>query len=125
MLDNALTPLSGRIWFVSAAVVAGRYVDLDEGTDADLFSLITDTLQLVDARAIIYDPRTTPSTIRYYEGGLQQEEVVSALSLNSDVSLDSIVEAINRIYNHCLVTPEAQAKAGKLWEKNTHWWAAS
>ena len=57
MLDNGMTRVTGRIWFVSAVVVSGRYVECDETDDEALFRVVTDTLGLGATPAIIFDPR--------------------------------------------------------------------
>ncbi len=124
MLNNALTPLAGRLWAVSAAVVAGHFIDLPTATDDEIFALVAGKEETKNARAIVYDPRTTPASIRYYPNGLEDVEVVSSLELTANVTLDAVFSAIDLIYETALVTPDAQQKAGKLWSDSDKWWVS-
>jgi hypothetical protein len=125
MLDNGLTTVTGRLWFVSPVVVTGNYVDLDEWDDDALFSVVTVTLQLGVVPAIVFDPRTQPATVRYYPNGLSDADTCDAVAVSADVSLQRIYSAIDRVYWTCLITPEAQGRAGKLWKESKRWWPSS
>jgi hypothetical protein len=73
--------------------------------------------------AIVFDPRTTVPTVRLYPNGLADAETYDAVGIaGSDVSFQLIYDAIDKVYHHCLVTPEAQARAGKLWVNGDKWW---
>ncbi len=123
MLDNGLTSVTGRLWFVSPVVVSGKYIELEEADDDALFAIVTDTLALGQVPAIVFDPRTTVPTVRFYPSGLSDPEKCNAVVISgTDVSLQQIYEAIDKVYQHCLVTPEAQARAGKLWVDGSKWW---
>lgn len=123
MLDNGLTSVTGRLWFVNPVVVSGKYIELEETDDDTLFAIVTDTLGLGQVPAIVFDPRTTIPTVRFYPDGLSDPENCKAVVISgADVSLQQIYEAIDTVYQHCLVTPEAQARAGKLWEDGRKWW---
>ena len=125
MLDNGLTAVTGRLWFVSPVVVSGRYVEIDANDDDQVFSVVTDNLQLGHVQAIVFDPRTVPPEVRFYANGLGQPEYYQPVTVaNPDVSLSRIFEAIDLIYKSCLITPEAQTRSGKLWEKEQQYWAA-
>jgi hypothetical protein len=123
MLDNGLTSVTGRLWFVSPVVVTGKYVELDDDDDETIFGVVTTSLELGAVPAIVFDPRTTVPTVRFYPHGLADAETCEAVGIaGSDVSLQRIYEAIEKVYQNCLVTPEAQARAGKLWVDGDKWW---
>lgn len=122
MLDNGLTPLNGRLWFVGAAVVSGHYVSVAEHDDDNLFRFVIDRLELGNVPAILFEPRTGIPEVRFYPSGLGSQDEYKRLPLGgSDISLDKILEAINNVYCQCLVTPSAQINAGKLWEQSDKW----
>jgi hypothetical protein len=124
MLDNGLTVLGGRLWFVNSGVVSGHYVDLQTLDDDTLFKLVTDDQKRGDKPAIIFDPRTPTPSVRYYRNGLRDPDAVELVSVaGADVTLDRIFEVVGHVYRSCLITPEAQARAGKLWEDGEKWWA--
>ena len=125
MLDNGLTTVNGRLWFVSPVVVAGKYIDLEFDDDDALFEVVTDALDLGAVPAIIYDPRTTPASVRFYPGGLSDLENRNTIDIRPELSPQLVFDVINHVYEDCLVTPDAQAKAGKLWTNNGKWWPAS
>ncbi len=126
MLDNGLTPVTGRLWFVSPVVVSGHYVELEDGDDDAMFAIVTDTLDLGRVPAIVFDPRTNVPSVRFYPHGLDAPETYEMVSVTgTDVSLERIFEAIERVHSTCLVTPDAQVKAGKLWENNVKCWPSS
>jgi hypothetical protein len=123
MLNNGLTVVSGRLWFVSPVVVAGSYVELEHCDDDDLFRFVADELQLGDVPAVVFEPRTRTPEIRFYQNGLGDPETCEVSSVGStDVSLETVFENIDRIYRRGLVTPDAQKQAGKLWKDNGRWW---
>jgi hypothetical protein len=53
MLDNGLTPLEGRIWFVGPVASLGSCIDAAGGTDDDLFRQVTDALGLGSIPAVV------------------------------------------------------------------------
>jgi hypothetical protein len=125
MLDNGLTAIGNRLWFVGELVVAGRFADLGELDDEAIFHLITSELGLGTVPAVIFDPRPPVPEARFYPGGLQDVENYVPVNLGAGpVSLDQIFDAITSIHESCLVTPEAQVFPGKLWENSDKWWAS-
>ncbi len=128
MLDNGLTPVTGRLWFVSnPAVVAGKYVDLEDCDDDRLFRIVTEDLHFGNVPAVIFDPRLRIPEFRFYGRGLSRPEICEVVSLNAeDVSLARIFEIIDIIYLNSLVTPEVQGdrNVGGLWEENTKKWVS-
>ena len=118
MLSNGRDELEGRLWFVSAAVMSGRYIELDKDNDDDLFRCISDELRLGNIPAIIFEPRKKSAEIRFYPKGLDVLEECAVFALEkSTVSLDEVFDIIDKVYLHHIVTPESQTVAGKLWEK--------
>lgn len=129
MLDNGLTPLTGRLWFLSAAAISGHYIPIEECLNAydddALFSFITDILATGSVPAVLFDPRAGISTIRFYPNGIAHPEYYRLLPLNgSHTSIKDILEAITHIYESCLITPDAQPTAAKLWTKSDKWFPA-
>lgn len=117
MLDNGLTPVAGRLWFVPPVVVYGYYIDFESYDDDQLFKMVTDELKLGDVPAIVFDPRTRVPEVRFYPEGLMELGDFQKIHINhANISLESIFENIDIMYNNCLVTPEAQGRVGKLWE---------
>lgn len=116
MLDNGCTQVSGRLWFVSAVVVAGHYYELTQSDDEELFRFVSEKLLLGELPAVIFDPRPKIPEIRFYPKGLREPESCQKTQLGgASPNVDSIITAIDRVYEACLVTPDAQPRAGKLW----------
>jgi hypothetical protein len=125
MLDNGLTRLSGRLWSVNSGVVSGHYVDIQELNDDALFKLVTEELKLGSVPAIVFDPRTSRPSVRHYSKGLNNPDAVEQIEISgAEVTLDGVFAVIGQVYGNCLITPEAQVRAGKLWKDSTKWWAA-
>jgi hypothetical protein len=123
MLDNGLTPVAGRIWFVGEAVVSGWSVEFGELDDAALFDLVTNELKFGEVPTVIFDPRTSPPSVRYYLGGLTHADKFELVSVNStEIKLEEVFEKIDLIYKHNFITPEVQARTGKLWNNQKKMW---
>jgi hypothetical protein len=124
MLSNGRTSVNGRLWFVSPAPVMGHYIDLDKCDDDDeLFRIVTDDLKLGGIPTVVFDPRTKIPEIRFYAKGLIDPDICQTAQLNqSDVSVERIFEVIHRVYQASFVTPDAQPKAGKLWQESAKYW---
>jgi hypothetical protein len=122
MLDGGHFTITGRIWFVSAVVVSGHFVDSVYIDDDDMFSSIASDQELLTTPAIIFDPRISPSSLRYYPNGISNLESCETLQLLSNVSLSGIYTAIDQVYKNNMVTPEAQSLAGKFWKDGSKWW---
>jgi hypothetical protein len=123
MLDNGITPINGRIWFVGAGPASGRYVDYDVSDDDELFRLVTDALGQGSTPAVLFDPRLPVPGARYYPRGLGEADTYETLSVSdAKVDLDEVLAVIEKVYQACLVTPEAQTEAGRLWHNHDKWW---
>ena len=118
LLDRGLIPVNGRIWFVSAVVVVGEFVEIGQMDDNALFSFVTETLKLGQVPAVLFDPRGGLPEIRYYEQGLGDPNTCERILISgADISVDRIFQVIDHIYSEHLVTPDAQLlSVGKLWE---------
>lgn len=123
MLNNGLTAVNGRIWFVNPVVVMGHYVDLEDCDDDQLFHIVTHKLRLGRVPAVIFDPRSRILEVRFYSQGLDFPEKCSVLSINyTIIPLKSIFSVIDCIYKTCLITPDIQEQAGKLWQNSERHW---
>ncbi len=81
MLDNGLTQLTGRVWFVGPVVAAGKFIEVSNCDDDHLFQIITDELKLGDVPAILFDPRPNEPAVRFYHQGLNYTECVKVVGL--------------------------------------------
>ncbi|HEY7291586.1 MAG TPA: hypothetical protein VH583_17245 [Vicinamibacterales bacterium] len=125
MLDNGLTPVTGRLWFVTDVVVSGRYLDVQDADDDGLFGIVTDTLHMGDVPAVVYDPRTAIATVRFYPNGLASPDICEIATVHgAEVSLERVLDAVDHVHRTQMVTPEAQPKAAKLWLDGDKWWPA-
>ena len=126
MLDNGLTFVTGRLWFVGAAVMSGKYFELGDEDDNAIFETVTVTLGVGNIPTVIFDPRTSEPTIRFYPHGLGSPDICNVVSMASiDVSVEFIFEQIEMIYRKEFITPDAQVNAGKLWDNSRKWWPSS
>jgi hypothetical protein len=126
MLDNGLTPIGGRLWFVSPAVALGKAIPLEVWDDAEVFRFASDELEVGDIPAILFESRTPKPGARYYPAGLDDAENYEELTLSGEgISLGNIFDVIDTIHAEMLVTPEAQARSAKLWEKPLKHWVSS
>jgi hypothetical protein len=125
MFNNGREVLSGRVWSVNEGAACAHYLNLEELDDDALFKHVTDKLKLGNAPAIIFDPRTTPPSVRHYPNGLKEPDEVDVLNVTtSDVNLGRIFEVIGQVHAKCLITPEAQMLVGKLWKDSSKWQAS-
>lgn len=123
MLDNGLTHVTGRIWFVGPGPSSGHYLDHNYTDDDELFRYVTDTIGLGTIPTIIIDPRPEAPALRYYPCGLISLNEVTILSLDHvQVAFDDVRSIAEKLYRDILVSPDNQPKAGKLWKKpDQHW----
>ncbi len=117
MLDAGQSTIAGKVWFVNAPVVSGKAKQLVVRTADEVFKVITEDLGLGKVPATIVDPRGKRTVVRFYPKGLIDPDNCASVRLHcSDVDLHQIYEIIERVYQQCLKTPDAQAKANKLWD---------
>lgn len=126
MLDNGLTAISGRVWFVSAGPGSGRFVDYNCNSDDELFQLVSETYGLGTKHAIVFDPRTSIPEARYYPKGLGDPDTYEVVSVTSEeIDLDRVLTVMQKIYKSNLITPDAQPPGGKLWHDHSNWCPSS
>lgn len=122
MLNNGLTPLTGRLWLVNAPVVMGHYIEIGQVVDDELFSHV-EKLGFHNVPAIIFDPRPSTPEIRFYAEGLAAPDVCDKIDISgSNLTMDRIREVISHIHAQRMATPEVQPKPGKLWAMAEKWW---
>jgi len=122
MLNNGLTRLTGRLWFVGGGPASGQFCEGLPPDDNELFSFVVDELKGGDCAAIIHDPRPQQPETRYYPVGLQDPNQYRTLSLTTEeVDVDKVLAVIDAVYRTNLITPESQSQ-NKLWENAAKWW---
>jgi hypothetical protein len=121
MLDNGLTSVSGRVWYVGAVARSGQYVELDKLDDDAIFNFVTAGLDEGGTQAILFDPRPMTPQLRLYNKGLSYPDEFEHIELGADVSLNNVMSAIDGTYRDDLITPEAQPAAMKLWCNHDKW----
>lgn len=121
MLDNGLTSVSGRVWYVGAVARSGQYVEFEKHDDDAIFDFVTTELKEGATQAILFDPRPMTPQLRFYNNGLGDIEVYEHVDLGADISLDNVITAIDGTYRDDLITPEVQPAAMKLWFNNDKW----
>ena len=125
MLDNGLTVVSGRVWYVGAVARSGQYVVLEKHGDDAIFDFVTTELDEGATQAILFDPRPQTPQLRHYKNGLADIDEYEHVELGADVSLINVMNAIDGTYRDDLVTPEAQPAAMKLWRNHDKWFPFS
>jgi hypothetical protein len=122
MLDNGLTAVTGRIWFVGAGPASGHYIDTNLTEDDALFSLITETLGHAATPAIIFDPRLSVPEVRYYSKGLGYLDSYVAVKVSDvDIAIEDVLTVVDAVYKSCLVTPEVMTDQS-LWHNKDKFW---
>lgn len=121
MLDNGLTSVSGRVWYVGAVARSGQYVEFENQDDDAMFDFVTTELNEGATQAILFDPRPLTPQLRLYNKGLGDIDEYEHVELGADVSLINVISAIEGTYRDDLITPEAQPAAMKLWCNHEKW----
>ena len=117
MLDNGLTKVVGGLWFTAAAVVSAHYIPLPSDTSDQIrFSYVVDDLELGTRPTLIFDPRPSVSQLRWYSNGLEEPDNVELKPVYGDVRPIDVFEAIDRIYEDCLITPSGLPRGVNLWQ---------
>ncbi len=125
MLNNGVNTLNGRVWLVARAVNSGYRLEVEVHDDDSLFSFVTDSLSLGDVPAAIYEPRGSSPTIRFYPAGLEEPEKCQIFPASGEkVTDEKVFSVIERVYQQCLKTPDAQSRAAKLWKNPGRCWPA-
>lgn len=119
-LGNGATEVVGRVWFVSEIAQSGRYFEPEFTDDGELFDYVVDTLGCGTIPAITYNPRLSTPEICYYPDGLEDEENCTSMHLiENAVTLDAIMDVIDRVHKTGFITPDAQVDHGStVWHDN-------
>ena len=123
MLDNGLTEIVGRIWFVNEAVRTGHYID-NIFNDTELFDTVTTEIALGDRPTIVFDPRLPNPEIRFYPNGMSDEDncVVHAIS-DTEVTYDTINQVVDSVYKNSFQTPDANVPGSpSVWQNSQKYW---
>ena len=121
MLDNGLTSINGRVWYVGAVARSGQFGEFEGNDDAAFFDFVTIELAEGATQAILFDPRPTTPQLRLYIKGLGDIDEYEHVELGADVSLVNVMSAIDGTYRDDLITPEVQPAAMKPWYNNDKW----
>ncbi|MBI1334479.1 MAG: hypothetical protein GC165_16550 [Armatimonadetes bacterium] len=121
-LENGLTSLVEKLWFVNEIAASGRSMNIGDKDDEAVFELVCNELSLGAVPAIFYDSRTASPEVVYYPSGLSELDTRSLISLNSEVTLEQVLKTVETIYEKMLVTPDAQSQELKLWENPGKFW---
>lgn len=122
MLNNGLTPLTGRLWFTAAAVVSGHCVDLPPSNDSERLSYVTDTLKYGSEPTVVFDARTSVPQLRWYPEGLQDPDTVEVKAIDGEVTCEDVFDAISVLHKKCLITPTGLPQGVNLWNNASQRW---
>ena len=123
VLNNGLKPLAGKVFFVSELANSAQSLTVDTEDDDRMIALVVGPLAEGDTPAILFEPRTTPSTLRFFPRGLSHADDCRTISLAADfVTLDAILAEIDRCYPTLLRTPDAHPSASPLWKDSRRHW---
>lgn len=122
-LNSGLTPLSGKVWFVSRQVVSGKGIVFDTNEEADIFEFVISELKSGERPAILFDAKESERSIRFYPNGLLHMDYCEELTIDTqNLCLDEVHKAIEFTHKERFITPDASAHGIKLWEKpDKHW----
>lgn len=124
MLDKGATPIGSRLWFVGPIAAAGNAIEIEEWTDQGAFQLAGE-IGVDDVPAITFDPGADDDA-RFYPQGLKYPDCYRVVRLSAeDLTLDDVLEIVNRLHEESLVTPTAQPKGFKLWKHQKNHWPVS
>jgi hypothetical protein len=125
MLDNGLSEVEGRLFFVGPVAAHGIAIGIDEWSDAEVFSYSVTDLGLAGVPAILFEPRTDPVTARFYPLGLDHPDDLELLRISeSPISLAEVFDVVDRIHQNGLATPKAQGTEAELWERPLKKWVS-
>ncbi|HHA2590806.1 TPA: hypothetical protein ACOEA0_001619 [Stenotrophomonas maltophilia] len=109
--------IEGRLWTGASRLAVATGLDLPQGTAADRFNYVTQTLGMGDSPAIYYDASESEHLMRAFPEGMGKPNVYDDLSLKSaDLSLEHIRDMLKGAHARLLVSPTASNLARSLWE---------
>jgi hypothetical protein len=125
MVDNGRESITGRLWFVNENVCNGSCIDLDPSqTDAQLFARVCSLSGAANLPTVLFDPRPTPPTIRFYQSGLGDPNDcrVQEFMPEQDIDLEQVFRAVSQIHESFLITPDNQPVVASLWADKARGW---
>jgi hypothetical protein len=119
MLDSGRAVIEGKFWFVGPLAIAGHGLAHDDWSDDDaVFNRAVQELGLGEVPAILWETRLTQPAARFFPSGLGEPERYELLRLGGDdLTIDDVLEVVDRIHGQCLISPTVQLAPGKLWKK--------
>lgn len=116
MIDYGDKPLGGRVWCVGPNLGFARAVTHPCGMDDGALFEFLEEIGRADVPAVVYLPASSKDTVRFYPSGVVEEDTFEILSVvERPVSLEDVLEALDRLYENQLVTPIAQSTGVRLW----------
>ncbi len=114
------------MWFVNAPAASGYFIDYDVADLDELFNLVTQSMSLGSVPAIVFNPQASAPEIRVYSKGMSHLDFCDVVSLEDiDISLEQVYSRIEKVYESCLATPDAQNPKVKLWVDAAKFWPVS
>lgn len=106
--------LTGRVWISNENAAYGHHHEY-EGGDTDMVAAVT-TLGLRAAPALVYDPESEGSELRFYPAGLDDPALMTERSLElADVTPEAIEARIQRLRDTVLYRPGLTGGRGSVW----------
>jgi hypothetical protein len=126
ILNDGSQAVNGKVWFVNAPAASGHFIDYDVADLNALFNLVTESMSLGNVPAIVFNPQASAPEIRVYPRGMSDPDACDIVSLEDvDISLEQVYSRIEKVYESCLATPDAQNPKVKLWADPSKWWPVS
>jgi hypothetical protein len=123
MIDYGDKRLEGQVWYVGPNLGFARAVEHDCADNIEaLFDCVIETLGEGATPAVLYMPGRDKSSVRFYPSGLVDEDDFELYSVvERVVSLDEVLEALDRLHQNQLVTTVAQSAGNRLWEDSNRY----
>lgn len=117
MLNNGLTPLGDRFWFVGPLGNYGRALDLHGWSDdAEVFDRAGE-LGIDGLPAVLLDNRHNPPELRHFPKGLGDPEIAEVVSLGGrDISIEEVLGHVRKAHETNMKTPKLIPRDLKLWQ---------
>jgi hypothetical protein len=122
VLNNGTKPVVGSIWFVSELANAGKKIAAGTEDDSALIERVVQCLRLGDRPALLFEPRTGSPSVRFFPRGLSHaDDCIEASLASNAVTLDVILNLIDRCHRAHLCTPDATQQDRPVWtDKDRH-----
>ena len=122
MFDSGLIKVNGRLWFTTASVASGYYVNLPQGSDNERFSYVANVPGLGTQPTLLFEPRTMAPELRWYPEGLGKPEKRELLPLEGVVEPGDVLSAIDQVYKQCFIVPGGLPQGVSLWHDSSRYW---